>query len=150
MAGLLLNKIMCVRAFNLCLFYFSVLLGRLLLIRSNHVRSPTAVTIYKFYRQIKPEFNISEQKRMKYSLFTDSIKIIISRSLENSFVSQEKHLALMARKWLKHHPTQSHMFLNFLTVFRLYLVNNSPTDYGLCVWNTHKKLSGSVSPTIQR
>lgn len=89
MAGFLLNKVMCRRAFNLLILFFCFLLGRLLLIRSNNFSSPIAVTIRKSYKQIKPDFNISEsvQKEAKYSLFIDSIKIILFRLLQNRSVS---------------------------------------------------------------
>lgn len=74
---------------SLLILFFCFLLGRLLLIRSNNFRSPIAVTICGFYKQIRSDFSICEsvQKGAEYSLFIDSIKIIFSRSLENSFVS---------------------------------------------------------------
>lgn len=74
---------------SLLILFFCFLLGRLLLIRSNNFRSPIAVTICGFYKQIRSDFSICEsvQNGAEYSLFIDSIKIIFSRSLENSFVS---------------------------------------------------------------
>jgi len=74
---------------SLLILFFCFLLVRLLLIRSNNFRSPIAVTICGFYKQIRSDFSICEsvQKGAEYSLFIDSIKIIFSRSLENSFTS---------------------------------------------------------------
>ena len=74
---------------SLLILFFIFLLRRLRLIRSNNFRSPIPVTICGFYKQIRSDFSICEsvQKGAEYSLFIDSIKIIFSRSLENSFMS---------------------------------------------------------------
>lgn len=118
---------------SLLILFFCFLLGRLLLIRSNNFRSPIAVTVCKFYKQIRPDFIISEsvQKGVKDSLFYRFNKNRTPQVTREQFCVLGEAFCLNGQKAIEapSHIIESNSFL--LTTFRLDLINHSPTGYGL-------------------